>query len=113
MTMSGAGGEEGKISLWVKDPLDTAWYQFDFLGTAAEPGLLYNTSPQETITSHTTAVDANITKLSDTAASTSVSIQVTGGTNGTQSLVTCSIHTSAGNVYNDEKYIIIATRQSP
>ena len=91
------------MSLWVKDPLDVASYTFDwssFLATG------------ETISSRTTTVDANLTKLSDSATTTTVSVKVSGGTNGTQSLVTCQVVTSAGNTYETEKYITIATRIS-
>ena len=99
------------MSIWVKDPLDTVWFTFNWGGdpTTNPPSPSFLASG-ETITAHTTTVDSNLTKLSDTATSTTVSVQVTGGVNSTQSLVSCNIHTSAGNIYETEKFIFIVTR---
>jgi hypothetical protein len=91
------------MSIWVKDPLDTAWFEFDW-SQFLETG--------ETIVAHTTTVDANLTNLGDNATPTTVSVRVSGGVNGSQSLVTCQVITSSGNTYETEKYINIATRIS-
>lgn len=91
------------MSIWVKDPLDVAYYTFDWSSFLASG---------ETISSHTTTVDSNLTKVSDTANATTVSIRVSGGLAGTQSLVTCQVVTSASNTYETEKYITITTRMS-
>lgn len=90
------------MSIWVKDPDDERWFKFDWSSFLAAG---------ETITAHTTTVDAAMTKVSDTADTTSVSVQVLGGTDGTQSLTTCLIHTSAANIYETQKWVTIATRQ--
>jgi len=70
----------------------------------------------ETISSYTITCDANLTKLADTSTATSVSIQVSGGTAGTQSLITCVINTTNAtgqhNRYETEKYVSIRTRFS-
>jgi hypothetical protein len=91
------------VSIWVKDPDDERWFEFDwsaFLATG------------ETITAHTTTVDTAMTKVSDTANATSVSVQVSGGTAGTKSVITCLVNTSAGNIYETQKWVSIYTRQS-
>jgi hypothetical protein len=91
------------MSTWVKDPNDIVPFTFDW-SLFLPPG--------ETIVSHTTTVDGNATKVSDSASATQVTIETSGGTSGTQALSTCQIVTSAGNKYNAEKYITIVTRIS-
>lgn len=91
------------MGIWVKDPADDTLYQFDW-SEFLEPG--------ETIASYSTTVDTNLTKLAELATATSVSVRVSGGTDATESLVTCNIVTSLGNTYDTEKMISIVTRQS-
>jgi len=88
---------------WTKDPLDTRWFEFDWSQFLAAG---------ETILSYTISADSAMTKVADSATSTAVLIQVSGGTAGTQSLITCNITTSAANVYETEKYVTIRNRQS-
>lgn len=94
----------GQLSLWVKDPADIAWYQFDW-SDFLDAG--------ETITSYTITCDNNLTKLADANSATTVSIHVSGGTNNTTSLVTCIIITSGDNDFKAEKEITIVERISP
>lgn len=92
------------MSLWVKDPDDDTLYEFDW-SSFLEPG--------EIIVTYSTTVDTNLTKVGQLASATSVSVRVSGGVSGTESLVTCNIGTSLGNTYETEKMIMIVTRQSP
>jgi hypothetical protein len=87
--------------LWVKDPLDTCWFEFDWSSFLAA---------DETITSYTTSVNSNLVKLSDSATDTAVSVQVSGGS-GESGRITCNIQTSASNTYEVEKPVLIRTRQ--
>ena len=89
------------MDFWVKDPDDTAWYEFNF-ASFLDAG--------ETISSYSTTVDSFLTKVSDISTASTVSVQVTGGEAGTQSIVSCNIHTSSSNVYETEKAISIITR---
>jgi hypothetical protein len=87
--------------VWFKDPLDTRWFTFNWSLAAGE-----------TITSYTVSCDANMTQLSESVGVTSVSIQVSGGDGCLQSVVSCNIHTSVGNIYETEKPVYIQTRHS-
>jgi hypothetical protein len=98
------------MGLWVKDPDDVAWYEFDWSDTDEDGNAWLPTGV--TIASYTVTVDDNLTKVADASTDTTVSVNVSGGTVGTQSLVTCQVVTSASNTYETEKYIVIATRQS-
>jgi hypothetical protein len=91
------------MSTWVKDPADIVAFTFDWSLFLA---------PGETIASHTTTVDGNATKVSDSATTTQVSVEVSGGISGNVSLVTCQVITTATNKYNTEKYVTIVTRIS-
>ncbi len=95
------------MSVWVKDPVDQRWFSFDwssFLSTG------------ETISSYTVTCDSALTKVADTATTTTVLIQVSGGTAGTQSLLKCEVSTTNAtgqhNRYETEKYVSIRTRVS-
>lgn len=95
------------MSVWVKDPDDQRWFSFDwssFLATG------------ETISSYTVTCDSALTKLADSSTTTSVLIEVSGGTAGTQSLLTCEIYTANAtgqhNRYQTTKYVSIRIRQS-
>ena len=89
------------MSQWVKDPADTAWFTMDwsnFLDTG------------ETIISYTITCDTGVTKVIDSQSGAQTSIKVSGGTDGSQALITASIDTSDTNHYEAEKYIYIVTR---
>ena len=95
------------MSVWVKDPDDQRWFSFDwssFLSTG------------ETISSYTVTCDSALTKLADSSTTTSVLIQVSGGTAGTQSLLSCAVNTTnptgQHNRYDTAKYVSIRQRQS-
>ena len=95
------------MSVWTTDPADQRWFEFDW-SSFLDAG--------ETITSYTVTCDSELTKLADTSTTTAVLIQVSGGTAGTQSLITCVINTSNAtgqhNRYETEKYVSIRTRFS-
>ena len=95
------------MSVWTVDPADQRWFEFDWSSFLAAG---------ETISSYTVTCDANLTKLADAATTTTVLIQVYGGTAGTQSLITCVINTTNAtgqhNRYETEKYVSIRTRFS-
>ncbi len=98
--------------IWVKDPADVAWYEFDWSGAASNGTPWLPTGV--TIASYTVTVDANLTKANAQLQGPLVLIQVSGGTAGTESVVTCSITTSETppNTYDTQKSIFIQTRTS-
>lgn len=63
----------------------------------------------ETITARTITVDAGITKDSDTATSTAVTVWLSGGTDGVAYQVACRITTSSART--DERTITIRVQQ--
>lgn len=89
------------MSIWVKDPADVAWFQFDWT---------VHLATGETITTYTITCDAALTKESDSKQGAGASIQVSGGTSGTASLISCDITTSAGNELHADKHIYITDR---
>lgn len=70
-----------------KDPQEVLDYVFDWGTEHLEAG--------ETITGRTVTVDAGITKDSDTATTTTVTVWLSGGTAGVSYQVACRITTSA------------------
>ena len=91
------------MSLWVKDPVDVAWYKFDW-SSFLDVG--------DTITGATVSVDTSLTKVISINDATSVSAKFSGGTSGGSSVVTCVITTANGNTYETSKTIYIQTRSS-
>jgi len=95
------------MSIWVKDPDDIRWFEFDWSQFLAAG---------ETITSYAVTCDSNLTKVADTSTTSTVLIQVSGGTAGSQSLITCQVDTSNAtgqhNQYETQKYVAIRLRQS-
>lgn len=94
------------MSSYVKDPAEVLDYKFDFNATSPGPWL----NDGETITTHTVTVEAGITKDSDTADSTSVTVWLSGGTAGTDYIVTCHVTTSAGRQAERSIRIIVTDR---
>lgn len=95
------------MSVWVKDPDDQRWFEFDWSSFLAAG---------ETISSWTVTCDSALTKLGDTATPTAVLIEVSGGVAGTKSLLTCEIFTtdasSKHNKYQTTKFVTVRVRQS-
>lgn len=91
------------MSLWVKDPVDVAWYKFDW-SQFLDAG--------DTIASATVTVDANVTKVTSASTASSVSVQLSGGASGTSSVVTCVVVTALGNTFETTKTIYIQGRSS-
>jgi len=93
--------------MWVKDPLDIRWFEFDWSQFLAAG---------ETISSYTITCDSNLTKVAQIATGTAVSIQVSGGVAGTQSVISCQVDTSVAgnqeNQYETQKVVAIRTRRS-
>lgn len=89
-------------SLWVKDPDDTRWFEFDWSSFL---------TAGETISSYTVTV-SGLTKVDDASPSTTtVAVQVSDGTQGNHAAITCNIHTSASNVYEATKTVIVRPRK--
>lgn len=90
-------------AIWVKDPQDTCWFEFDWSDFLV---------PGETIVSYSTLADVNLTKLTDSLTDTTVLIQVSGGQLLVPSVLSCNIRTSGSNVYETEKTVYLRARQS-
>lgn len=96
---------------WFKDPADAdVWYEFDWSGTNEEGNSWLPTGT--TISSYSIFPDSNLTKVGDRQQGSTVLIQVTGGIDDTQSIITNSITTSGGETFFTEKTIYIRTRLS-
>ena len=91
------------MSLWVKDPADVAWYKFDW-SQFLDAG--------DTIVSATVSVDSNLVRAASATASTSVSVQLSGGVSGTSSVVTCVVVTALGSTFETTKAVYIVGRSS-
>lgn len=98
-----------ETDLWVKDPDDTFWFEFDW-----SDFLEFGLNPGETITSFTitSATGSGVTVLNSQATNTAVQFAVTGGTDGVNAIITNVINTSASNEYQTEKIIFVQTRTS-
>lgn len=81
-----------------KDPDEVKDYGIDWIGTAADPGLLYGTT--DTISTSTWTVPAGITKDSSSNTTTTTTIWVSGGTAGVSYLIQNRIVTAGGRTYD-------------
>lgn len=86
-----------------KDPADIADYKLDWSPFLANG---------ETIATKTVTVEAGLTKVSDTItdSNTSVTIRLSGGTDGTDYDVTCLITTSMGQTFETTKPLKVKNR---
>ena len=89
------------MAIWVKDPTDIVWFQFDwsaFLGTG------------ETIITYDVQVGEALNKEADSDSAQAVNFKVSGGTTGDSCLVVCTVNTSNDNTFKDEKTIYVVDR---
>lgn len=95
-----------------KDPDDVDTYKFDFKALANGKGLTNFLATGETISTRTVTVDSGITKNSDSLTDTSTSITVTlsGGTNGADYVIACKITTSASRTIERSAIVKVRTR---
>ncbi|HET9874296.1 MAG TPA: hypothetical protein VFQ37_00815 [Mycobacterium sp.] len=96
------------MTVWTKDPDDEDWFEFDWSDQGETPWLPTGV----TISSYTVTVDDALTKVSDSQSGASVFVKVSGGTAGTDSVVSCEISASDGNTYKTSKPIQIFNRSS-
>jgi hypothetical protein len=87
--------------LWFKDPADVKWFDIDWSNYLTD---------SVTIEAYGIDVDQFLTKVQDAVSGSVVSIQVSGGFSGSQSVVSCSISTSDGNSYYVEKIVYIMSK---
>ena len=87
--------------MWIMGSGETEWFEFDWSDFLA---------PGETITLATIDCDANLQKLDAHNTQTYVAIRLTGGVNGTRSVISCAIDTSAGQHFETTKTINIVER---
>lgn len=90
--------------IYIKDPDAVLDYAFDW-----STWLDSDSSPVETINSHTITVSAGITKDSDSETDGVITIWLSGGTAGVSYTIACEIVTSAGRT--DERSIIIQAQE--
>ena len=97
-------------SEWVKDPDAVLDYKFDWAANTNGSGDSDWLASGETISSHTIDADAGITvdSSSETDTDTSVTVWLSGGTDGTDYKVRCEIVTSASRT--DERTMKIKVR---
>jgi len=107
------------MDLWHKDPADqNIWYEFDW--SANDSGGNPWLPPGVTITSYAATTDGQTTLVADQLGpasssglpNASVFVQLTGGTAGAQSVITCEITASDGSTYSTTKNVFISTRIS-
>lgn len=91
------------VVIWVKDPVDVAWFKFDW-SDFLDPG--------DSIVSASAVVDSFSTLISTVVQSTAVLIRVSGGTAGTVSEASCSVVTALGGTYAFSKAIHIKGRST-
>jgi hypothetical protein len=103
--------------IWLKDPDETVQYKFDWAplrnGNGDSDWLDSSTSPQETISSYTlTAESPGLTVTADSLAdsNSSVSLKLSGGSEGSTYDVTCQVVTSAGQTAERTARVIIISR---
>lgn len=95
---------------FTKDPAAVLDYCFDWKAETNGTGESDWLASGETISSHSVTVESGLTKDSDAATdtNTSVTVWLSGGTDGDDYTVTCQITTSAGRT--DERSVTIKVR---
>jgi len=103
--------------MWIKDPSDDLFYQFDFAqlenGTGDSNWLDRTSSPLESISTFTISIDSpglTIESSAKTHNNTVVTIRVSGGTGGTKYPITCKIVTTTSETKEITEIMAVMNR---